>query len=242
MGGWLITRPRAEAERTATAIRAAGCDAVVSPVLRLILRRPQVDLDDAVAGAQAIVFSSPNAVRGWDAVSAHRNLPVLAVGDRTAEMARKVGFPDVRSADGDAGDLSALVGRTMQPATGALLHPTTRGVPGRLNRHLSSAGFRLRPLYVYEVRPVGALPQPAISALADPATSGAAFFSPRSAKVFVTLAQRAGYAHCLRRLTAVCMSTAVADRLGIAAWRESLVAARPTLEAMIAEMHRAIRA
>ena len=242
MGGWLITRPRVEAERTARAVRAAGLDAAVAPVLRPVLRRPDRDAAEVLAGAQAILLTSPNGVRGWSAVSTTRDLPVLAVGDRTADMARQAGFRHVRSADGDAADLAELVVRSLAIDRGHILHPTTRGVGRRLAQRLSSVGFDLRPLWVYDVRPVPVLPPAAATALADTATSGVAFFSPRSAKVFVTLAERAGLAHCLRRLTAVCMSRAVADRLGKGAWRDSLVAARPTLEAMIAEMHGAIRA
>src|SRR5438477_11117490 len=91
-------------------LRARGCEVLVAPLLQVEL------LADAALGAGpwgALVMTSSNAAH---AVARHPRraeltpLPVFAVGRRTAEAARAVGFDDVRSADGDVADLVRLIG------------------------------------------------------------------------------------------------------------------------------------
>src|SRR5262249_27244867 len=105
----LVTRPQEDARRTASSLAARGHEARIAPLLKI----------ETVAGAdlgpppwQAVLMTSANAAQ---AIARHpelgqlRALPVLAVGRRTAEAARAVGFADVISVDGSAGELERLV-------------------------------------------------------------------------------------------------------------------------------------
>src|ERR1700685_1198886 len=96
----LLTRPEADAERTAAALRGLGHAVFVAPLLRIEL------VADATIGKgpwSGIVVSSANAAR---AVARHKalpdllRLPVVATGERSLEAMRSVGFHDVVSAAG----------------------------------------------------------------------------------------------------------------------------------------------
>jgi len=104
----LVTRPDPDGARTAQALRARGHAVVLAPLLRpetIAFVLPE-------QAFSAVVLTSANAAR---AIADHPGraqltaLTAFTVGRRTAEAARALGFRDVRSADGDKGDLVDLL-------------------------------------------------------------------------------------------------------------------------------------
>ena len=79
-----ITRAAPEAEATAQRVRALGHEPVVASLLEVQAGGETPDL----AGVGALAFTSRNGVRAFAALSPERNLPVLTVGDATAQAAR----------------------------------------------------------------------------------------------------------------------------------------------------------
>src|SRR3954469_25816912 len=98
----LVTRPQPDSETTAAALRAKGFAVLLAPMLRF----EQVSFhDDADARYSAVIVSSANALRAIEADLAGSRLlalPLFAVGERSAEAARRAGFADVAVADGNA--------------------------------------------------------------------------------------------------------------------------------------------
>jgi uroporphyrinogen-III synthase len=105
----LVTRPQPDNEATAVHLRARGFDVLLAPMLRF---EPIALPDEAGADYAAVIVTSANALRAVDAQPAGRrlrDLPLFAVGDRTASAAREAGFGTVISAAGDGADLRNLV-------------------------------------------------------------------------------------------------------------------------------------
>lgn len=231
MTRWLVTRPREEAERFADAMRDRGLDPVVAPILEIEPVDPgPIDLADV----QAVLATSRNGIDAFARRVARRDLPVLAVGDATAELARSLGFRTVASAAGDGDDLAELARAKLDPAGGVLLHPSGEDVARDLTELL--AGFAVRRIVLYRARPAAELPPAAVAALADPGLAGVVFFSPRTAKVFATLAARVELTHRLAGLTAVCLSPAVAQALDPSPWRAVRIAERPDSPSLLARL------
>ena len=152
----LVTRPEADAERTATALRARGHTVVVAPLLRI---EPVEDAEIGAGPYAAILVTSANAA----AIAKHRrfadlrSLPVFAVGGRSAEAMRAVGFADVTSADGDVRDLARLVGERVKSGT-AFLYLAGADRAGDLAGRLSGRGFNVRTAVIYRAVAVAVLP------------------------------------------------------------------------------------
>src|SRR5215475_2235700 len=105
----LVTRPQPDNERTGASLRARGFDVLLAPMLRF---EPVPLQEDAGADYAAVIVTSANALRAVEAQLAGSgllNLPLFAVGDRTADAARELGFRNVVSASGDGGNLHDLV-------------------------------------------------------------------------------------------------------------------------------------
>src|SRR5882724_2139303 len=100
----LVTRPHPDDETTASALRARGIDVLLAPMLRF---EPVAFQDDSDAQYDAVIVTSVNALRGIESHlrgSRLLKLPLFTVGEHTASAARRAGFENVISANGDAAD------------------------------------------------------------------------------------------------------------------------------------------
>ncbi|MDZ7713640.1 MAG: uroporphyrinogen-III synthase [Rhodovibrio sp.] len=209
----LVTRPRADSEALVGALEARGHAAVVEPLLNIRVR----DVDPDVSDVQALLITSANGVRAFAELSDERDLRVLTVGEASAEAARNAGFVGVESADGDAEALARLVIDRLDPADGPVYHAAGTVTAGALKDRLTAAGFEVRRTPLYEAVPAERLSAETRTALQEGALDAALFFSPRTAKVFVTLLYAEGIAHTGGKIRAICLSDAVASALRDAA-------------------------
>ena len=121
-----------------------------------------------------------------------RLLPVLAVGCATAQAARDAGFRSVTAADGDVGALAALATARLDPDSGRLVHVAGRVSTGDLAPRLRATGFEAERVPIYDAVASRAFSAPARHALESQALAGAAFYSPRTARLFAKLARESG--------------------------------------------------
>ena len=150
----LVTRPREDAEGVTAELVARGFEVVVEPLLDIVA----VDgaaVDGAIVdedGIQGILATSANGIRALARASGNRSIPVYAVGDASARVARSLGYATVESAGGDVDTLADLVGRRADPRHGALLHVAGTVTAGDLSGRLGALGFTVRRQVLYEAQ------------------------------------------------------------------------------------------
>jgi uroporphyrinogen-III synthase len=226
---FLVTRPSEDAAETARLLEARGIEPLVEPLLAI---RPLPDAALPLDGAQALLLTSANGVRALAGATDRRDLRMFAVGDQTAAAARGAGFQTVESAGGDVTDLARLIGERLDPKAGALVHVAGSAQAGDLAGALQPQGFEVRRAVLYEARPVEALGPKTRGGLELGVIDGVLFFSPRTAKAFATLVEAAGLGPRCRRVTAFCLSPAVAEAAGALSWRSVVTAQTPTQPAL----------
>ena len=214
----LITRPDAQGRDFLGALEAAAgrsLHAVLSPLMEIV---PQDWRPDRRYGTG--VITSANAL---PALARLPGLPVLAVGPRTAGLARQAGHPSTEG----GGDVEALLGTIarLRPP-GPLLHLRGEVSRGDLAGRLRAQGIETDEAIVYrqEARP---LTDSAQKLLSGSAPVLAPVFSPGTAQL---LAQAGPFA---APLDLVAISAAAAEALGPLAASGVTIAARPDGEAMI---------
>lgn len=228
----LITRPREDAEPFARALTALGHEAVIEPLLE-ITYVPGAPVD--LIGVQAILLTSANGARAIAQRVQTRDLHVVAVGPATAAAARDVGFNDVSESSGEGVEaLAEFVRATLKPANGALLHPAGSVVAGDLAGALEAHGFNVRREVIYEAQAVDHLSGAAVAELSAGLIDAVTFFSPRTAALFVELAEEENLEASLERVTAICLSQAVAAALQRTRFATIKVAEKPSQDAMLA--------
>jgi uroporphyrinogen-III synthase len=227
----LITRPESDAERTAAALRQRGHVVVTAPLLRVeaILDAP-IDRDDW----GAILITSANAAAALalhERKSALRDVPVFAVGDRSADAMRAAGFANVVSAGGAVADLMRLVAERLQPPA-PLLYLAGEDRAGDVAGVLTAKGFTVKTVVLYRAVTAATLPQQAADALAA-GLDGVLHFSRRSAAAYVEGARAVGLLACALEPTQFCLSEPIAAPLRQAGAARTVVAARPNEAALI---------
>jgi uroporphyrinogen-III synthase len=223
----LVTRPEPDAARTAEALRGRGHAAITAPLLRMKL------IADACAPAGpwvGVLATSVNAVRaagelGW--LGTIRHLPLLAVGERTAAAARAAGFADVRSADGDAGDLVRLAASALAGIAAGVLYLAGEQRAHDLAGVLGAQGIAVETAVVYRMAAEAAFPPAVRDALAAGAIDGVLHYSARTADAYLACAEADGIVAAACAPTHFCLSAEIAARISAAGGRQVKVAAKP---------------
>jgi uroporphyrinogen-III synthase len=226
----LVTRPEADAERSAATLRSRGHTVAVAPLLHI---EPLHDTAIERSPWAAILITSANAA---PAIAAHQGhsalvaLPVLAVGERSAQAMRAAGFADVTSADGAVRDLARLVAERTPPGS-SLLYLAGADQAGDLAGDLRHRGMRVHTAVVYRAVVAATFPQAAVDALAG-GLEGVLHFSSRSAEAYVNTARTAGVIEGALSPVHFCLSGHIAEPLTRAGAANVRVAARPTEAAL----------
>ena len=228
----LVTRPREDSEGVARELSARGITVAIEPLLDIV----PVDAEVDAAGVQGILATSANGIRALARACPERSLPVYAVGDASARVARELGYVSVESAGGDVDTLAALVRGRCTPQAGALLHAAGTVTAGDLAGQLAEAGFAVRRVVLYEARTATEISPSLAERLRSDGVDVALFFSPRTAATFATLVRAAGLADSTARIEAFALSPNVASELKALPWARIHVAASPTQAALLAAL------
>ena len=224
----LLTRPEAESQTLREKLQAMGHAVDTAPMLAIRQKHDMGDeLQTALLGVTALLFTSANGVRAFADASPLRDVMVYAVGPASALAARGAGFARVEAAGGDVHLLAELVrGRHARDA-GALLHAAGSARAGDLQAMLRQDGYDVRRTVLYDAEAAMVLPPPVAARFASQGYDGVLFFSPRTAATFVNLVQAAGIAGGAMVATAFCLSDNVAREAAILPWRAVKVARNP---------------
>jgi uroporphyrinogen-III synthase len=236
----LVTRPIEDFPATRDALAALGFVALACPCQRIVPRPPKT----SPGAAQALLLTSRNAPRVLGAVPGWRALTAYCVGDATAAAARRAGWKDPVSAQGDARDLARLVRRRLAPRAGPLLLATAQGAGLPLVTMLRAEKFRVRRRVVYAVRPTTGLPRAALRAVESGQVQAVLFHAAGAAKIFSSAIRKAGLAESLRNVEAFTISKSAAAPLarvsGDHTWRRIQWPTRPTEAGMLAALSRSL--
>ncbi len=233
----LVTRPLGEAESLAEALAARGIDAIIEPLLEIHYRsEPAPDL----TGVQAVLCTSANGVRALARLTGERAVPLFAVGEASAARARAEGFARVESAGGSLADLIGLARDRLRPNEGRLLHVAGSTLAGDLAGALRAEGFAVDRAVLYEARPAAGLSAASVRALNAGIVDFALFFSPRTALIFVRLAERAGVAEAIGAVSAISISAAADAALEPLRFRERHMAERPDQHSLLMALDRVL--
>jgi uroporphyrinogen-III synthase len=141
----VITRPQPASERTAAALAARGHDVWEVPLMRI--EPIEADLSGTWGAVVITSANAPGAIAGNPAFAALLELPVYAVGRRSAEAAQQAGFAYVTSAGGDVRDLVQLIAERHADAKAPLLYlageDRAADLVGELASHAIAAQMRV---------------------------------------------------------------------------------------------------
>ena len=240
----LVTRPQPDNAATTAALRAKGLEVLPAPMLRF---EPVAFQDDADARYGAVIVTSASALRACGdqpAMTRLMELPLFAVGERTAEAARDIGFRNIISADGDASALRDLViacvrSKTLKK-TGTLLYLAGADLARDLAGELGECGFNVVTQTTYRMAPILALPRDVCDAFAANRIEAVLHYSRRSARAFLDAARAGGVEISALAIAQCCLSEAIASIVRDAGATQVTVARTPDEKALFEVLDRAL--
>lgn len=173
----LLTRPEAQSRRFAHLFKARfGEDwpVITAPLMEVVPMMPPLPQADA------LIFTSENAIACFLHSEPARDRLAYCVGVRTAKVAEAAGFRVV-TGPGDAAGLAEVIRADYQG--GVLFHPRGARVAHNLAEQLNLAGIETYQAIVYEQMPL-ALPPRVRALLTVNIPILVPLFSPRSAELF----------------------------------------------------------
>ena len=241
----LVTRPQPDDEATAAALRARDFEVLKAPMLRF---EPVAFQDDTDAAYGAVIVTSANALRGIEPHLENSRLlalPLFAVGERTADAARRAGFENVISADGDAAGLRDCVLASVKTKelkkASPLLYLAGADLARDLAGELGERGFTVVTHTTYRMSPVASLPREICDAFAAHRIEAVLHYSRRSARAFLQAARAGGVEISALAIPQCCISAQVATVVRDAGATQVVVAATPDENALLEALNRALR-
>jgi uroporphyrinogen-III synthase len=227
-----VTRPRPEGERTAQFLRGLGHEAIHAPLLHFIALP---FTPPAEAQWNGILFTSANAVRALTeaACAALTNLPVFAVGERTAEVARDAGFMHVTFAAGDGQSLAALVIEHFDQTRPRLLHVTGEDRAFDFTTGLAPHGIAVDTIAIYRMQAVTEVPSALALALREASVDGVLHYSRRSGETYLDCAALAELRAAALAPVHYCLSEQVAAPFVAAGAPRVRIASQPDEASLI---------
>jgi uroporphyrinogen-III synthase len=231
----IVTRPEEDAGPLRQTLEALGHSVILQPLMTIAPRR---DVTIPNLPWQAVVATSANGIRALPDASSLHHLPMLTVGPQSLKAAQDAGFTLAEAHGGDVDGLAAHVIAARRASNGPILYLSGAETAGNLQGQLAAAGFDCRRVVLYDAVPARDLGEAAI-ALRQHKADAVLLYSPRSARIWSSLAKAAGLSAEAAAVPSLCLSRNVAAALPEGC--NALVAEKPENAAMLRlleELHR----
>lgn len=223
-----VTRPAEDAAPLQAKLEALGHRVMMTPLLTI---RPRAEVTLPDLAWQAVAVTSANAIRALPDLPHLKTIRTLTVGPQSLKAATDAGFNNTERHGGDVSGLTAFIRGNLEPANGPILYLSGAETAGDLEAQITASGFHCHRAIVYDAIPASSLGATA-TALRHGRVDAVMLYSPRTARIWVTLVEKAS----LSREAAVpihfCLSRNVAAVLP-EAWTKSITAT-PDEAAMLA--------
>jgi uroporphyrinogen-III synthase/outer membrane murein-binding lipoprotein Lpp len=225
----LITRPEDEAEQLAHEIEQMGYRPLLMPLLQI----EEIEFTlPALDDYQALIFTSPRAIRAVQNKITTRDMPIFTVGSKTAQAAKTAGYETIHNADGDVAALTQLINGTINDPSRPLLYLSAE----HISNPLEIAGYKIDRLITYRAEPVTDIPVHIQESLSEKKINTALFFSARTAEIFTKTIEQNNYTPLIKAIKSLSLSDSVVKSLSSLPWQDVQIATRPTQAAMLARL------
>lgn len=222
----LVTRPIDEANLTAEKLELAGHRVVLAPMLKV--EPVSFEIPDE---NRSIIITSKNGARMGLSNIGNKARPIFAVGDKTADEARALGFTNITVGPGTARKMVPMLLEAGISETRKYTHLCGNALAYNICDVLAGEGLDAENTITYQTRGQRSLGVGVQEALNEGEIDIALFYSPRTATIFEEVVADYGRSDWLNNMDALCLSTRVADNL-LGPWRSKSYAVIPTEKAM----------
>lgn len=232
----LLTRPLQESQAFESLLKGLNIEIAIEPMLEVQMN-PNFVWSYAEE-IQAFLVTSQNVFFHPNIKEVPKHIPLYAVGDKTAERAYQSGFSKVICGHQNARSLETLVLQTAKFNKGSIIYLSGDVIRYDFESSFKEKGFIYERFIIYYVTPVSFLTPEVQADIYNQQFSMICFFSPRTAENFIKiLSPYTNY----KKILAICISEAVADKLVHTQWRNIRVASTASNDGMLEQIRKGIQ-
>lgn len=231
----LLTRPLSQSQLLADTLKQRGVNTIlIEPLLTI---EPCMEQTIALQTAldqppQALIITSSNGIDALAALTSRRDIPVIAVGEASAEAARQHGF-NATSVGGSVAHMVPFIRTHYSSSGGLLLYASGEVITSDITALLTAAGFTAERIITYKAQPVDRLSAYIKEILIAREPLAAVFYSPRTAAIFSNLVVKEQLKNYLTTAQAFALSPSIAAQLAPLHWQAIYSADTATQDAMV---------
>ena len=180
----LFTRPLDDSKELILRFKSLGHMVSNIPVI-LIKKKEYLKVD--YSSFNGIIFTSSNAIKFFDINSLDKNIKCFCVGNTTEQTAKKKGFQNIYSAEGNVNNLKEIILQNFKSSEGKLLYVSGEIITYDLDKYLISEGLSVERLINYTSNPVEKFDENLISELKNNIPDIVYVYSQNSAISFKSL-------------------------------------------------------
>lgn len=230
----VITRPLGDESILRDELLERGYHVIHEPLTSIVLlHNARFEVEDALlAEPDAVIVTSKHAVQALALLTQLRDVFLLCVGEATANVADQLGFERV-SITGETVDHLIDYILECYDEESKFLYVSGEYVSADISEALSVRAMNVERVVVYEATPSEALSDTLVEQVKRGQIDTFTFFSARTAKIFLSLAEKSGVMDSLKKMDAFCLSEAIAEVLSDSGWNKIYSSDKATLASMV---------
>ena len=142
----LFTRPIDDSKELILRFKSLGH--IVSNIPAIAIKKKEY-LKVNYSSFNGIIFTSSNAIKFFDINSLDKNIKCFCVGNATEQTAKKKGFQNIYSAEGNVNNLKEIILQNFKSSEGKLLYVSGEIITYDLDKYLISEGLSVERLINY---------------------------------------------------------------------------------------------
>ena len=213
----LLTRPLEDCHEMIIKFQSLGHKVSHIPLLSIeSLKHENVKFSDF----KGIIFTSSNAIKFLDLSLIDKKINCFCVGSTTEKKARKNGFQNVFSAEGNVRNLKELILQNFNSSNGKLLYVSGEIISNDLDKQLISEGYKVKRIINYKTNPVVNLNNDFIEKLKLKMPEIAYVYSENSAISFLSLIKNYGLVDLWMDTNLMCIGEKTSSVLNEIKWKK----------------------
>ena len=213
----LFTRPLDDSKELILRFKSLGHMVSNIPVI-FIKKKEYLKVD--YSSFNGIIFTSSNAIKFFDINSLDKNIKCFCVGNTTEQTAKKKGFQNIYSAEGNVNNLKEIILQNFKSSEGKLLYVSGEIITYDLDKYLISEGLSVERLINYTSNPVEKFDENLISELKNNIPDIVYVYSQNSAISFKSLLVNYDLQNHWMNTNLMCISEKTSSVLNDIKWKK----------------------
>ncbi len=204
----LLTRPKKLSSKIAKNLAQKNLSSLIQPLFSIA---PIDNFQPINRKLQAILITSSAAVFALEKLAIKKDFLILAIGQKTADKIKKLGYKNVLIATGSAASLLNLALENLSKSSGLIIYLSGEIITLDLAQKLQEQNFSAQRIVTYKTTPRKKLSGTTIDEIKNGNVSEVWIYSKNSLKIFYKLAKQHNLLECLNGIKILCLTEGIAD-------------------------------